>query len=757
MMTQESRTSQQIAPIEVLPPAAASTGFDGPPPLNMRDVWQILRRRRWQIGGMCLLLTIVASALILNLTKQYTAETSLLIEARQQQVVKIDDVVPNEPIDLEAVQSEVQVLRSRGLIGRVVDKLALDANPIFNLELKPKSDFALAREWVRERLQYAAGAIGLGDVFEPAPPLTAEQTRAEVLDAVLLHFTVDQEGKSRAIKLSFTSPDPVISASVVNTIADFYITSQLEAKFEARQRAAKWLNERLGDLKEQVKSADTAVDEFRRTAQLTGGGGGTPAAQQITQLNAQLITARASRAQAEANLHQAQKLVASGADNNSIIQVLQSPTIQALVTQESEIGRRVADLSQTYGDRHPLLAAAKAQLADVQKKIRREEDKVLSAMTGEFAAAQANETTLSQGVASLQAILAKQNSSEVKLHALEEEASADHALLDTFLARSKEISPDRSFETTDAEVISTAEVPRLPSFPKTVLMLATAFVLAAGASVLTGIGLERLDDRLRSADQVRTLLGATPLGLVPKVGGGVGSSRKDPFKAVNKRRSAFSESLLHLHTALMLSNVDTPARVVLMTSSFPGEGKTTVSTTLARTLARNGYKILLIDCDLRRPKAHTHFGVDQNPGLTDLLLSRENPKSAFKQDTESTAVLLPAGREAPNPQTILASAQMRSLIGEMRKHYDLIIINSPPIFAVSDAKILSTIADKTVYVARWGETRRKDVLSGLRQLHEVGADVAGVLLNVVDVSKHAHYGFTNSGLYHGRLSEYYAQ
>jgi succinoglycan biosynthesis transport protein ExoP len=747
-MPDGNKVQREIAPVELVQPAQ---GINLAVPLTMQEAWRILVRRKWFILFLTLLITVVAAFSIFSLKSQYTAETSVLINERHPQVVRMD-LTPLQPIDAEAIQTETQVIRSRNLIGRVVDKLGLVGNPLFNGSLQPKSFLGEAREATGVAVSEALDRLGIAPL-KVLPPATPEQVRSDAIDEVLQRLEVGQEGKSRAIKLKLTTPDAAVSALVLSTIADFYVTSTLEAKFDERARAAKWLNERLTDLKDQARAADTAVEDYRRTAQLSGGAAGTPAAEQITQLNAQLITARADRAQAEANMRQAQKLIATSADANAINQVLQSPTIQQLEAQEADISRRIADLSAVYGDRHPRLASAQAELAQMRKKIRSEAEKIVSGMDNQVASARAKEASLLQGVSALQTELARQNAAQVKLRALEEEANADRALLDTFLARSKELSPDGSFETTDAQVISKAEEPRLPSFPKRSLLLAVAFVVATFMASTTAYAVERLDDRLRSSDQVQELLGVTPLGIIPNVGG----AKKSISALLKQPTSAFGESLLNLHTALMLSNVDSPTRVVLITSSLPGEGKTTVSVSLGRILARNGYKVLIIDCDMRRPTAHSIFGVAQTPGLTDLLMGRAAPEAAFKQDPESPAVLLPAGSDAPNPQTIIASAQMRSLVGDMRENFDLILIDSPPIFAVSDAKILSALADKTVYICRWGATRSKIVKAGLRQLREARADIAGVLLTAVDVSKHARYSFTDSGLYHGKLKSYYGR
>lgn len=742
-----SSAREDLAPLELLPSVhgKAASGLQA-----LHETWKILLRRRWFVLGCALLLAVAGWAGILALTPIYSATASVLIDDHHLSVTKPAEPVPFQPDDTELVQSQIQVMQSRKLLGRVVDKLALDANPLFNPNLKPKSGFS-----VGTALRYTAEHLGLGGLLpakRPAP--TLEEVRVKAVDEILRRLSVAQVGKSRAIKLDFSFPDAAIAAGVVNTIADLYVTSRLQTKFEEHVEAAKWLNDRLAELKDQVKASDTAVDEFRRSAQLTGSAAGTPAAQQLTDLNQQLVTARAARALAESNLQQARARINGSSPDDAISTVLQSPIVQQLAAQESDVARRLANLKESYGDRHPKVLDGQAELAEVHRRLQQEEQKVIAGMANDLSAARSREASLQQAVAQAQSELAHEDSASIKLRALQTEAAANHALLDAFLQRAKEISPDRTFEATDAEVISRAEIPDRPSFPKYTLMFAAALVAALAASASAALGLERMDDRIRSADQVEQL-GATPLGMLP-MANGARLRAGSVSKVLSEPLTAYSESLLGVYTALKLSNVDRPAKTVLLTSSFPGEGKTTLAVSLGRVLARSGQKVLVVDCDLRRSSLHGEFGSAQEPGLSDVLAGDARPDDAIGRDEESSAMILPAGRKAPNPHSLLSSGQFKSLLKEMAGHFDMIIIDSPPVFAVSDAAVLSALADKTVYVVRWGETRRKAVVAGLRKLRDVGADLAGIVLTAVDVDKHASYGFTDSGLYTRRFRSYYA-
>jgi capsular exopolysaccharide synthesis family protein len=472
----------------------------------------------------------------------------------------------------------------------------------------------------------------------------------------------------------------------------------------------------------------------------------------MSELNSQLVIARAARVEAEARLRQAQKAASGAGGDESLTQVLNSPLISALHQQEADLSRRLTDLSQNYGGRHPQVVSATAQLADVRAKIRSEVSKVIAGLSNELTIAQAREASLQGSFAGLRNDVSKQNDLSVQLNALMRDADANRNLLQTFLNRSKETDSSADFQAPDAQVISTADVPKVPSAPKYILFLAAAAVVSVLTAVSFAVLIEKSDDLLRSTDQIQPMLGAPALGLVPKIGGSLPPERF----VVNTPVSAYSESLLSLHTALMMSDVDNPPKVVMFTSSVSGEGKTSTAAALARTLALHGHRILIIDCDLRRPALHEAFKARDIPGLTDLLLGNAYFDEAIHHDTESPAHVLMAGTRAPNPQKILGSTQLRSLLGDLKDRYDLIILDTPPVLAVSDARLLARAADKTVYLVRWASTRRKSAASGLKQILDTGATVAGVVLSVVDARKHSRYGFADSGLYHGQIKYYRA-
>ena len=270
--------------------------------------------------------------------------------------------------------------------------------------------------------------------------------------------------------------------------------------------------------------------------------------------------------------------------------------------------------------------------------------------------------------------------------------------------------------------------------------------------------IEHLDHGFRSMTQIEQAMGVPALGLVPMIGG-LDKLRSEPFDYIVERPvSAFGEAVRSLYTSILLSNVDSPPRTVLITSSLPNEGKTSLSISLARLVALQSQKrVVLIDADLRRPQIHRKMGLPASPGLVEYLAGEATLDEVMRHDEKSGAQVIVAGGIPNNPTDILASDHMKSLLDELTNANDLVVLDSPPALAVSDPRVLSRLAEKTVYVVRWAETRRETALMGLKQIVDVGSDVAGVALSMVNVRKHSRYGYGDSGTYYGQYRKYYTR
>ena len=341
---------------------------------------------------------------------------------------------------------------------------------------------------------------------------------------------------------------------------------------------------------------------------------------------------------------------------------------------------------------------------------------------------------------------------------MEREAQANRTLFETFLNRFKQTSSQEDLQTADARLISTANLPTDAVFPKPKVMIPLSIIIGFGLGVMLALLMEYLDRGFRSMEQVEQHNDLSPLGLIPELATVKGAANILPQDFVaDKPTSVYAEAIRTVRTALLLTdNFGTTARSVLITSSQPSEGKTSFTLSLARLSAMSGQKIIVIDCDLRRPNVHRGLNLQNKMGMVDILLGTHKLDEVIQKDKRSGVDVVSTGRNVPNPADLLASENMRKLIADLKTRYDLVIIDSPPVLAVADARVLSQLADKTVFLTRWAETPRDVVLMAVKQLASNGANLAGILLTRVNLKKNARYGYADSGYYGRKYSQYYS-
>jgi len=681
------------------------------------DLLNVVNRRKWVLLGAILGALLLAAAVLSQVTPRYKSEALLMIESRQPTIPTVESVLSGVSSDQEGVRSEVEVLRSRSLMAVVAERLKLHQDPEFNKAIRDSGG---------GRADANLGAQG-------------------VADALLKRLQVTPVKNSRVITVAFSSVEPAKAASIANVLVDEYLVAQIQAKFEATKMANSWVTERVSELREQVAASERAVEEFRRDAELLQADGVTLTAQQMAELNAQLILGRTASAEAEARLQQLKRLLESDDGVTSAGEVLDSPLIQRLREQQTQVERRVAELTAEYGPAHPRMIQLKAEAEDLESNIAAEVNKVAKGLENEVAIGRARVNSLQSELALLKGRMADANDKEIQLRALEREADAARTLLSTLLARDKEIGSQTEMQThrADARVVSRAEAPLEPYFPQTKVILGIVGLLSGLLSLIVVFVLEIRQRGFISGEQIEATTGISSLGFVPRLEAKrLGADEKPIDYIVNNPRSAIAQSLRTLFWSLSLM---TPLRlnIVVVTSSQPEEGKTTISTGLARMQALSGRKTLLIDADTRKPQVHKLLGVSS--------------KDVIVKDEETGLNVLLAGEASEDPMTLLGSQKMHDFLADMSEIYDLIVIDTPPVMAASDACAIGRLADTTVLVARWSKTPRESVKHSLRQLQRADAFVAGALLSMVDVGKHAKYKYGDSGAYHGTLTKYYAE
>jgi len=720
---------------------------------NVRETLQILWRRRVLIFALVILTMVLALIMVQRMTPQYTATVQVMLETRTARVLNIRDVVDGLNLNRATFLGEVEVIRSRNLAKRVIKEQGLEKVGFFDPDAKrekPLSAYFNPIVWARDLYD----SMFPVPVTEKSEEIRRREAQDRLVSKFISHMSVRLVSLSPVIEISYTTPDPILSAKIANAIADAYVTSQLEAKFDATRKATVWLNDRLEDLRVKVRDSERAVADYRTNHGLMESRGANLTEEKLSDLNSRYILAQSERAELEARFRQVKRMLDSNGGNISSSDVLQSPLVQRLLEQETQLNRKMAELSSRYGERHPKMIDARSERAELHSKIKDEVAKVAGTLKSELEVAQSREQALRDALDKAEGQAAVEGDASVRLRELEREAEANRLIYETFLSRFKETSQQQDIQQADARVISEAVPPGGPSAPRKKLILTVVFVSVAAFAVALAMFLEVMDVGLKSAEQVEALTGLPVLTMVPRIQGR--SSAGDMARYVlDEPVSTAAEAVRNLYTSLRLAKPDDPIRKISFTSAVASEGKSTLCVWLAHIAASQGRKVILIDCDLRRPKLHRMLGLNNERTISDVIAGDITLEECIQVE-ESSGVHVITGKEIHgNALEVLGSESYRGLVDQLAERYEMVLLDSPPILAVSDARILARLVDTTVYLVRWNSTDKMAVASALKQFSVTGGEMLGVVISQVDTRKHARYGYGDYGHYYGNYSSYY--
>ena len=708
--------------------------------IDLRQVQDFLWRRWKLILATALVLSALTALVLTTVAPRYTGTAQILLEPRKSRVFGAESIVPDLSLDTATVDSQISVIQSSNLLTKVAAKENLAADQEFNPPV-------------------SAGLLGLltgsggSDASASDPALAAEK----VVTNLRTHLEVSRVGRTNVLSVAVTSVSPVKAARLANAVANAFIVDQLEARYEAARTASSWLAERMDGLREQVRTSEETLAKFRRDKGLESAsseGKVTLSEQQISELSTKLATARAETAEKRAKFEQAQRVQTTGGDLDAIPDVVRSTVITQLRTQQAELARKEADLSARYNPNYPLVVNARAERRDLERSIRNEVDRIFANLRNDYEVAKAREDSLTASVSRVSGETGLDSETGIRLRELVRANDANKTLFENFLSKAKITQEQSSFEERDGRVISQAPQPTIPTYPKKTLLIAAAFVAGLLLGVAGGVSLDVLNAGFESPRALEEAARLPVLSSVPLLRAAtrtVDGELLEPAEYLVKRPlSQYSESIRALRVSLQMADVDNPPKVVLITSSTPAEGKSTVAISLAFSAAAAGQKVLLIDCDLRRPQMSRLFGLDTKPGLVDVLTGNSDLEEVLA--LRGGLTVLPAGSKTPNPPDLLGSAKMTSLLSAARSSYDYVVLDSAPVGPVVDSRVLSHVADKVVYIVRWRTTPREIALQNL-DLVRMDRKVAGIALNLVDETKTSRYGA--NAYYGGRYQNRY--
>lgn len=699
-----------------------STTPDGTSAIDLFSVVNTLRRGKWIILAFVFAFTAAAAFYVYQMvTPLYTAGATVALQSRDQKVVNIDSVVSGLNGDVFTIYTEIEVLRSRSLVGKVVDKLNLLEDPDFNPLLSESETLSFSLSGlVRSGLE----AVGLLEPPESGPPPSPEEIREMIVSYIQGSLEITNIEFSRAYIVSISTPDPNDSALIVNTLAELYILDQIAVKYEATEKANLWLMGRVSDLRAELEIAENAVKDFKARMDLVGPEALDALNRQSKEFRDRIIATEARVEMLMARLAELEDAVSTG-DRAKIVAVANDRT-----------------LDQAF-----------RLLPDAQEAFDARADAILSRTRTEMDLARSQLPGLKRSLGELEARVETQSRDLLKLQALEREVLAVRQIYEYFQTRQKETSLQQGIHMPDSRILSPAIVPGGPSSPRKGFTMALAAIMGSIAGCALVLLREMRATGIRSPQELELATGLRVLAQIPRAP--VSKRRRLVQYLANKTTSAFAEATRNLRTSVMLSDVDHPPRVIMVTSSLPGEGKTTQSLALAQSFAAMGRRVLLIEGDVRRRTFQRYFRLRNQIGLIRTVLQDIPLSEAVYHSDQLKIDLLMGDKSTVNAADFFSSVRVSDFLDLARAEYDIVIIDTPPVLIVPDARVIGRHADAVLYVVHWDKTSKTQIDEGLKALANVDVKVSGLVLSQVDAQKAAGYGGYYSDMYRNYGGKYY--
>lgn len=691
--------------------------------------FNVIKQAKWRILSFAIVITLLAIMITLTLIPKYKASATLLIEAEQAKAVSFEEIYGLDSNQKEYYLTQFEVIKSDSIAREVITKLDLQSHTDF---IPKPSIFNEVNIQIKELLPF----LNKKEVAALSYEDQVEQQMQDLLSIFNKALIVSPIRKTQLVRVSFESSDSKLAALVANTVGEVYIDSQMRAKMGITQQATSWLNTRLSQLRIQLDDSEVRLQAYREAQQLVDIEGiAGLVTQELEQMSQQLVDARAARN----NLKSINRVIKEYGNNNieflgSMPEITSHKVVQDVKRELVLVERKVSDLGEVYGNKHPKMISAKAELATVKANLNKQIKGLVTGIEKELNRTTRTVNTLEADLKKIRDDYQYITRKETQYNQLKREVETNRNIFNTFLSRSKETEVTSDFTSAAARFTDRAYTPKYPSKPNKKLIVIITFIASFAFAVVMSFIFDALNDTVKTKNDVESKLAQRMLGLLPKVK----ISRKNPFPIyayLEDKYRRFAESVRTFRTSLLLTQLDRNHQIIAVTSSVPGEGKTTTSANLALSLAQMG-SVLLIDADLRKPSLAKRFDIPVfHPGLSNLITGTEQFSECVHLDERSGVAIMPSGQIPSNPLELLSSARFDELLKVLKTKYDHIIIDTPPTQAVSDALVIAQSVDSVVYVVRADVTRVKPIKAGLERLFEVKAHVAGVILNQVDMSK----------------------
>lgn len=753
----------------IAPPVGKTVGSEFDDLLSFKEILALLQRYRKLIlicmaaGGM------MGIAYILFTVPRYTAAVSIFIDPRQKSAMPeaLDDGRYQENLTID---SQIEILNSTKLL----EKAAQKAGVFDKIEV--------AKDGMLTTVKKALfGADPEKEKF------ALERARQQRLYGFISGLNVSRVRNTYVISVKYTSSNPEHSTKIANLIANVYLDDELEAKYEASQRTSDWLKERLAKLRAELSGSEETVEGYKEKNDIIQLDNRTVISdQQLSDLNSSLAAARAESAQARARYGRIQSIIQEGNPNTATSDLLSNRVVSDLYSKYLELSRHSAELLRKQGSEHETYRSVQRQMADIQRMILNEYQRVAESYKNEFEIAQSKEKALQEELNAVKTVSMASNRNQIELRELQRQAESTRTLYTKMLDNFNEQVERQSIPIVSARIISPANIPMAPSWPNKRLIMMASLLLGFGAGIALAFIREQFEKFIWKAEELEVATNRTCLGMLPKItfdneklnnlskrfsaqdmanqeltGHFNSTGFQEITQLLDKQTSITTEIMRNVQLAIQFNkdqHKKGKAKVISFVSARPGEGKSITSCFLAKHLAKTGAKVAIVDCDFRRPSLTRWFFPDAKTGFYELasrigLESEEKIASdivsiCHKTGDEKLYFIPAKGANTAANLNLVSSGQMNTLISHLQRIFDVVLIDLPPIVNIVDARVIADSIDAFIILAHWGKTDREVVSNALARAPEVYEKTVGSLLTLVDTEKASRYGYYNYNYYY---------
>jgi succinoglycan biosynthesis transport protein ExoP len=726
---------------------------------QLLEYWNLILKRRWTVVACALV--VFTTVAIGTLKQQPLYEGKVLIEINPQppNVVSFREIEQVNPLDFDSYrETQYKVIQSRTLAERVVHDLRLYQYP----------------EFYRAKLAFGLFVIDPDKIPSPSdhvPPGQASEAYRNTVSNFLNSIDVSPVRRSNLVEVTFYSHDPALAARIANQLSSDYIDQNLQVKWDQAAKASEWLSGKLAELKANLEKSQGALQEYAQRNNIvyfTGANAKDQDRQNLVMARLEQLQQEYTKAQGDRFQKESLYTLVQEGKEQDLPGVLTNSMIQTMMVNQSNLQRDYARLSTTYKPEYPRALALKKQLDVLQAAIDKQKKALIQNIVDDYRAAVAREKFLSEAIEEQKKVVQDIAERSITYNILKREVDTNELLYENMLGRMGETQVSTTMNASNIRIVDAAEVPKAPVKPRILLNLTLGLILGIGLGVGLAFFQEYLDNTLKTPDDVEHFLRLPSLGLLPSLSlNGSGEADEDRLLAVSSESAGRAEikgiqsdpmameAFRSLRTSILLSASPVP-RLILITSALPGEGKTTTAVSLGVTLASLGSRVVVVDCDMRKPACHLTAGVENRPGFVKCLTGQTDLAEAILPvPGVANLSVIPCGPIPPNPAEVLSSPVTGELLQRLRTQFDYVLLDSPPVLSVADTRILATLTDAVVLVTRAHSTPYDVVRRARTTLYGSGARILGVALNAVNLER-AGYGpkrYYQSGMGYGYAPE----